>query len=229
MSESLRRACQGLYHVANDFSTKLAWASPGDQRARLDCELAWVKLLDEVDACRSLPAPPPSPWADWLRATIAEVDRIQSIVEEAGGLACCIAGVPIGPACRSVTALRYPSLRINALPSATEGPQGEDRPACRQGKEPKPPTGAKQGEGEKPKPADADGDTPQYVTLDQMAALVNRSKKTLERAMNAANSDMPKPDVKGGGGRPHEWRWNRIRPWLETMYTRLLPKRFPTA
>lgn len=92
-----------------------------------------------------------------------------------------------------------------------------------------PPTGTQQGEGEKPKPADADADTPQYVTLDQMAALVNRSKKTLERAMNAANSDMPKPDVEGGGGRPHEWRWNRIRPWLETKYARLLPKQFPTA
>lgn len=83
------------------------------------------------------------------------------------------------------------------------------------------------GEGEAP-PVDIP-DAPQYVTLDQMAALVNRSKKTLERELNRPNSDMPKPDVEGGGGKPHEWRWDRIRPWLVTTYARELPVRFPTV
>jgi hypothetical protein len=82
---------------------------------------------------------------------------------------------------------------------------------------------------EKPKPADIDNGLPQYVTLDQMAAMVNRVKKTLEREMNSHDSDMPEPDVEGGGGKPHEWRWDRIGPWLETKFARPLPKRFPTA
>ena len=68
---------------------------------------------------------------------------------------------------------------------------------------------------------------PQYVTLDQIAVLVNRSKKALERAMNAEGSDMPKPRVEGGGGKPHEWLWERIRTWLSREYGRELPERFP--
>ena len=67
----------------------------------------------------------------------------------------------------------------------------------------------------------------QYVTLDQMAALVNRSKKTLARKVNASGSDMPDPDVQGGGGKPHEWKWSTIRPWLERQFNRQLPERFP--
>jgi hypothetical protein len=67
----------------------------------------------------------------------------------------------------------------------------------------------------------------QYVTLDQMAAIVGKSKKTLERELNKANSDMPGPDNEGGGGKAHEWRWSRIRPWLEKKYNRQLPTRFP--
>lgn len=71
------------------------------------------------------------------------------------------------------------------------------------------------------------GPVTQYVTLDQMAARVNRSKKTLERYLNRKNSDMPKPDVEGGGGKPHEWSWSRIRPWLEVQFSRPLCARFP--
>jgi hypothetical protein len=62
-------------------------------------------------------------------------------------------------------------------------------------------------EGEMPHPATGEGvgtppatqnesePVPQYVTLDQMAALVNRSKKTLERLMNAKDSDIPCPPL----------------------------------
>ena len=68
---------------------------------------------------------------------------------------------------------------------------------------------------------------PQFVNLDQMAAMVNRSKATLERRLNTGNSTMPRPDVEGGGGKPHEWRWDRIRPWLMAEFGRDLPERFP--
>jgi hypothetical protein len=68
----------------------------------------------------------------------------------------------------------------------------------------------------------------QYVTLDQAAAWVNRSKKTLERAVNKEGSDAPPPDVEGGGGRAHEWRWSTLRPWLERTYNKILPERPPS-
>jgi hypothetical protein len=64
----------------------------------------------------------------------------------------------------------------------------------------------------------------QYVTMDQAAACVNRSKKTLERHLKKG---MPKPDVEGGGGRPHEWKWSTLRPWLERTFGKSLPQRFP--
>jgi hypothetical protein len=69
----------------------------------------------------------------------------------------------------------------------------------------------------------------QYVTLDQVAALVNRSKKTLERLLADEKSKMPKPDVEGGGGKPHEWLWSKLRPWLEEKFNRKLPEHFPRS
>ena len=75
---------------------------------------------------------------------------------------------------------------------------------------------------------DADAEVVQYVTLDQMAARVNRSKKSLEKKLNAKNSTMPKPDVKGKGGKPHEWIWAKTRPWLETEFGKQLPTNWPS-
>jgi hypothetical protein len=67
---------------------------------------------------------------------------------------------------------------------------------------------------------------PQYVTLDQMAARVNRSKKTLERKKKN-DPTMPPPVVEGGGGKPDEWEWDKIRFWLEKEFGRKLPERLP--
>jgi hypothetical protein len=70
----------------------------------------------------------------------------------------------------------------------------------------------------------------QYVTLNQAASLVNRSKKTLERYLKNRkykHKKMPTPCVKGTGGKPHEWRWSVLRPWLEKEFGRKLPERFP--
>jgi hypothetical protein len=75
--------------------------------------------------------------------------------------------------------------------------------------------------------APAPGATEQYVTLDKAAAIVQRKKKTLERALHAKGSTMPQPDVEGGGGSPHEWVWTRLRPWLEERFGRRLPERYP--
>jgi hypothetical protein len=69
------------------------------------------------------------------------------------------------------------------------------------------------------------GRMPSYVTLDQMAAVVGRKKRTLERYKSRER--LPSPDVEGGDGRPHEWLWNRVRPILEKLFNRPLPEIFP--
>jgi hypothetical protein len=66
---------------------------------------------------------------------------------------------------------------------------------------------------------------PAYVTLRQMAALVSRGKRTLERRKKGKNP-LPDPDSPGGGGKPDEWLWERIRPWLEDEFGKRLPEEF---
>jgi hypothetical protein len=61
------------------------------------------------------------------------------------------------------------------------------------------------------------------VTLDQCAALVNRKKRTLENYKKT----MPRPKVPGGGGKPHEYAWSEMRPWLEKTFGRSLPQAHP--
>ena len=63
------------------------------------------------------------------------------------------------------------------------------------------------------------------VTLDQAAAMVNRSKRTLERYKTA--DKLPTPTVEGGGGRSGLWDWSVIRPWLMKEFNVILPERFP--
>ena len=65
-----------------------------------------------------------------------------------------------------------------------------------------------------------------HVTLRQMAAIVNKSKRTLERLYQ--NGKLPAPAVEGGKGKAYEWRWSDIKPILETQYDRQLPKTFPS-
>jgi hypothetical protein len=71
----------------------------------------------------------------------------------------------------------------------------------------------------------------QYVTLDQAAALVRRSKRTLEKywydQAKRRRHNPPEPALEGGGGRAHEWDWDDIRPWLERVFRRKLPDVLP--
>ena len=64
-----------------------------------------------------------------------------------------------------------------------------------------------------------------HVTLSQMAAIVNKSKRTLERLRD--NGRLSAPAVKGPKGTAHEWRWSDVRPILEDEYRRKLPETFP--
>jgi hypothetical protein len=74
---------------------------------------------------------------------------------------------------------------------------------------------------------DPGGDSPQYVTLDMMAAIVSKHKSTLERCKRRQNNPLPLPKIEGGGGKADEWLWDVVRPWLEAEYSRQLPERYP--
>jgi hypothetical protein len=63
----------------------------------------------------------------------------------------------------------------------------------------------------------------QLVTLDQCAAMVHRSKLTLEHYRGR----MPAPARKGHRGQPHLYSWAAIRPWLESTFHTDLPVEFP--
>ena len=56
----------------------------------------------------------------------------------------------------------------------------------------------------------------ELVTLDQMAATVHRSKRTLERYLK----EMPLPRVRSAKGRgfANRWAWSDVRPWLEAKF-----------
>jgi hypothetical protein len=61
------------------------------------------------------------------------------------------------------------------------------------------------------------------VTLNQMAALVNKTKRTLEKYKDK----LPLPRVHGREGRASEWAWSEVRPVLERLFGRPLPEHFP--
>ena len=65
-----------------------------------------------------------------------------------------------------------------------------------------------------------------HVTLLQMAAIVNKSKRTLRRLRD--DGKLPAPDVKGGKGRADEWLWSSVRPILNEEYSRKVLETFPS-
>ena len=69
-----------------------------------------------------------------------------------------------------------------------------------------------------------DNDALQLVNLDQLAALVRLSKRTLERHVKS----LPQPYRYGRGGRPTLWIWAEVRPYLiEEFGMPRLPERLP--
>ena len=66
-----------------------------------------------------------------------------------------------------------------------------------------------------------------YVTMSQMAAIVNRNKKTIQRLYDAGKLPSPTIESDKGKGKPHEWLWREVRKHLENEYSRQLPEVFP--
>ena len=63
------------------------------------------------------------------------------------------------------------------------------------------------------------------VTLDQAAAMVHKSKRTLERYKTRGK--LPAPTVEGGGGKADLFAWKTIRPWLTETFNIQLPDEYP--
>jgi hypothetical protein len=63
----------------------------------------------------------------------------------------------------------------------------------------------------------------QLVSLDQIAAILRRKKRGLERHKKT----MPKPRDPGGRGRVALWSWPEVRPHLEAKFGMALPELFP--
>jgi hypothetical protein len=59
------------------------------------------------------------------------------------------------------------------------------------------------------------------VTLDQAAALVNRQPDGLR---HYRKKGMPKPQIQGRKGKPNEYLWSEMRPWLEETFSRKIPE-----
>lgn len=66
---------------------------------------------------------------------------------------------------------------------------------------------------------------PDLVTLDQAAAIVNMSKRTLERYKT--KGALPSPAVEGGGGKADRYDWTTMRAWLIETFKIDLPEKFP--
>src|SRR5262249_15619183 len=76
----------------------------------------------------------------------------------------------------------------------------------------------------------ANHDRPQYINLDQAAALVGKGKSALEKYKRKSGTQkLPIPCVKGRNGQSDEWEYTKVmKPWLETNFGRVLPERYPS-
>jgi hypothetical protein len=68
---------------------------------------------------------------------------------------------------------------------------------------------------------EAPAELPDLVTLDQAAALVNRQPNGLR---HYRKKGMPKPQIQGRKGKPNEYLWSEMRPWLEETFGRKIPE-----
>jgi hypothetical protein len=72
----------------------------------------------------------------------------------------------------------------------------------------------------------AQDDFPVLVTLDQIAATVQKSKRTFERL----KKEMPPPAYEPRKrGETALWRWSEVHPWLVERFRRAAPVKYPGA
>jgi len=83
----------------------------------------------------------------------------------------------------------------------------------------KPPTDGRRLD-ERYEPPKAPATLPDLVTLDQAAGWVNRTARGLRHYRNRG---MPKPFIQGTKGKPNEYLWSEMRPWLENTFDRKIP------
>lgn len=69
-------------------------------------------------------------------------------------------------------------------------------------------------------------DVESYVTLLQMAAIVNKTKKCIQNLKYRGK--LPPACIQSGPGQAHEWKWSVVKPILEDHFCRVLPETFPS-
>ena len=67
------------------------------------------------------------------------------------------------------------------------------------------------------------------VRLVEVAALVQRSKRSLEWYLRHPVHPLPDPEIRATGGKPHFYRWAEIKPWAERVFGRRLPEIPPSS
>jgi hypothetical protein len=67
------------------------------------------------------------------------------------------------------------------------------------------------------------------LDLDQIAALVHKKKRSMERYKRQKDDPLPDPDFPGRGGRKDYWKWSTIRPWLVRTFNLPIPEDCPDA
>ena len=72
---------------------------------------------------------------------------------------------------------------------------------------------------------EAPAELPDLVTLNQAAAIVHCSKRTMERHRDTGK--LPVPIRKGNNGKAHLYDWKSLRSALEKLFDMNLPEKFP--
>jgi len=67
----------------------------------------------------------------------------------------------------------------------------------------------------------------EYVTLDQMASIASKSERTIEKWARDKRDPLPAPDVPGNAESADQWKWDRIRPWLQAKTRKPFPQNNP--
>jgi hypothetical protein len=121
---------------------------------------------------------------------------------------------------------------VNLLPDLFVGPDAAERKAaarevCRRlhGVHDRPPSSSHERLADALERLVPSAELPDLVDLDQAAAAVHTSKRTLER--HKTEGTLPEPVVEGGGGKPALYDWKIMRPWLMKTFGVVLPERFP--
>jgi hypothetical protein len=181
------------------------------------------------------------------RRQVADIDRIEGLVNAAAGVAMGLhSTAPVGTVASAALAQAVACLggvlqgpadsldqRMQELNQAGEGLRNAAQGLPNVGLQNKPIEGRSALLDALAAPADwrpplpKNEPAPQYVDLVMLHSYLHVSKRKMERLKAHPENPMPDPDIEGGGGKKDWWIWSKLRPWLQEEFGRILPERFP--